>query len=292
MLLAISIVAVWGSTFASSKMVLEGGMSPMGILFFRFLGAWAILLACFRDRFFPHSWAHEFRMVLLGILGGSLYYFLQNTALLYSQSTNVSFLLSLCPLFTILLAHWILKDKNVTPLTWVGIVVAMGGVSLVITGGDFHLQAFPRGDTLAMAAAFSWAVYTILLRPVASCYTITFLSRKVFFYGWLTALPLEMATTFRGDCVALVSSSTVWLNMLFLTLFASVFCYWAWNKLIRTVGPAVLAPFLYLDAFFATIFSFLFLDEKMTIPLFCGLLLILGGVIIAGSRHPKPVDVK
>ena len=77
------------------------------------------------------------------------------------------------------------------------------------------------------------------------------------------------------------SQPEVALSILYLTILASIFCYLAFNAIIRKLGPVRAASFLYLDPVFSTIFSFIFMDEIMTPTLASGLALILCGVIIA-----------
>ena len=252
-ILAVSITAVWGSTFAATKILMNGGMSPMGIFTIRFLMAWVVMLLLFHRRLWAQSLADELKLMLAGVLGGSLYYWLQNWALALSQTTNVSFLLSFCPLITILLAVAFFKDQRITRRHLVGLAIAIVGTALVIFSGQKELHIAPAGDILALAAATTWGFYTQLIRPMTGRYEGTFMARKVFFYGTRTSLPIF----FTGP----------W--------------HLAFNAIIRKLGPVRAASFMYLDPVFSTIFSFIFMDEIMTPTLASGLALILCGVIIA-----------
>ena len=281
--LAVLIVAVWGSTFSATKVLILGGMSPMGIFFFRFLWAYFILLVISWKKILANTWTDELKFAVTGILGGSLYYFLQNTALSISQTTNVSFLLSFCPLITILLSVLFFKDQHISRNACLGLLTAICGVAFVIFNGRFELHISPLGDILALLAATSWAVYSQIIRPLTGRYSVKMMSRKVFFYGWITALPLFFSGPYKSD-VLLLMKPEVTLNLLYLTLFASVYCYMGWNVIIQKLGPVRSASFLYLDPFFSMIFSFLFMKEVMTPSLAIGLVLILLGVFLAQNR--------
>jgi drug/metabolite transporter (DMT)-like permease len=283
--LAIIIVAVWGSTFSATKVLIIKGMSPMGIFFFRFLWAYFILLIFSGKKIFANSCADELKFAIAGILGGSLYYFLQNTALSISQTTNVSFLLSFCPLITIVLSLVLFKDQHISRHLGLGLLIAILGVALVIFNGRFELHISPLGDILALLAATSWAVYSQIIRPLTKQYTVHLISRKVFFYGWITALPLFFLGSYKTDIVLLMRPEVMF-NLLYLTLFASICCYLGWNVIIKRLGPVRSASFLYLDPFFSTVFSFLFLKEVMTLSLAMGLILIMLGVFVSQKHLP------
>ena len=282
-ILAVLIVAVWGSTFSATKILLIEGMSPMGIFFSRFVLGYLILLTVSRKKILANTVTDELKFLTIGILGGSLYYFLQNTALSMSQTTNVSFLLSFCPLITIVLSVIFFKDQQISRNFCFGLMVAICGVFFVLFNGHFELHISPMGDILALLAATSWAVYSQIIRPLTTRYSIRLMSRKVFFYGWVTALPLFLLGPYKSDIV-LMTKPEVMLNLLYMTLFASVFCYMGWNVIIQKLGPVRSASFLYLDPFFSTVFSFLFMKEVMTLSLAMGLVLILLGVLVAQNR--------
>ena len=100
-------VAIWGSTFVFTKMLLQNGLSPAQIFTLRFAIAYLLLLgfALSRHRFrlFSNSLTDELLMVLLGITGGSVYFLAENAAMLYTTATNTSLIVCSCPLFAMLL---------------------------------------------------------------------------------------------------------------------------------------------------------------------------------------------
>ncbi len=283
-ILAVMIVAVWGSTFSATKVLESSGVSTPGTFFFRFLGAWALLFALSFKKLWAKSLKDELLLALTGILGGTLYYWLQNTALTMSQTTNVSFLMSFCPLITIVLASLLFRDQKITRNILIGLAIALTGVGFVIFSGHHDLHLSPKGDALALLAAASWACYSLLLRPLAGKYPSLFISRKTFFYGWVTSALLFAKQGLTADALLLGSNIPILLNILYLTVFASVFCYWAWGRVISNLGPVRSASFLYLDPFFSTLFSILFMNEIMTWRLAVGLILIFTGVFIAQNK--------
>ena len=97
-LLALAVVAVWGVTFVCTKVLIGAGMHPVAIFFIRFLmayaGIWAYIGLTGGDKRLWFGWKDELVFLLLGITGGSFYFLAENTALAYTQATNVAFLRS------------------------------------------------------------------------------------------------------------------------------------------------------------------------------------------------------
>ena len=82
-LLAIFVITVWGVTFVSTKLLLEAGFNPASILFYRFALAYiGIWLVAHRLPLFAKSLKDELCFVLMGVFGGSMYFFTEN---LYTQ---------------------------------------------------------------------------------------------------------------------------------------------------------------------------------------------------------------
>ena len=161
-LLALAVVAVWGVTFVSTKVLIGAGMHPAAIFFIRFVlayaGIWLYILLSGGDRRLWYGWKDELVFLILGATGGSLYFLTENTALAYTQACNVAFLVCSAPLFTALFTLLYrrfgrgrfadsLEDIRIGwPLVG-GTVLALGGMALVVFDGA-RLQVSARGDLL------------------------------------------------------------------------------------------------------------------------------------------------
>jgi len=66
---------------------------------------------------------------------------------------------------------------------------------------------------LAMVAALSWAVYALVLKRLNHTYSTLFITRKSFFYGVVTALPV-LALTTEHTPLATLQQPAVWGNIL------------------------------------------------------------------------------
>ena len=170
-LVAFLVVVVWGTTFVFTKLLLLAGLTAAQIFVLRFIVAYLLLLVYTLSkrhfRLFASSWQHELLMVGLGITGGSLYFLTENSAMIYTTTTNTSLIVCLCPLFAALLVALFYRSQRLHGIQIVGTVIAAIGVIVVVLNGRFVLHLSPLGDTLAFGACLCWAFYSLLMNTVS-----------------------------------------------------------------------------------------------------------------------------
>ena len=285
-MVAFLVVVVWGTTFVFTKLLLLAGLTAAQIFVLRFIVAYLLLLVytLFRRHFrlFASSWQDELLMVALGITGGSLYFLTENSAMIYTTTTNTSLIVCLCPLFAALLIALFYRSQRLHGIQIVGTVIAAIGVIVVVLNGRFVLHLSPLGDTLAFGACLCWAFYSLLMIPAGQHYDTVFITRKVFFYGLLSMIPYfwihpdmpSFSLVLRFDILA---------NLLFLGCVASMVCYLAWNWVIKKLGAVVVTNYVYLNPVTTVLFAWLILSERITIYFLLGTLLILVGMYLCNS---------
>ena len=144
-LAALLTIAIWGTTFISTKVLLED-FRPVEILFIRFLmGYLALWIACPR-RLRGATRRQEGSFALAGLCGVCLYYLLENIALTYTMASNVGVIISVSPCFTALLTHFLMRGEDrLRPTFFEGFAVAMAGICLISFNGS-ALALDLRGD--------------------------------------------------------------------------------------------------------------------------------------------------
>lgn len=220
------------------------------------------------SRLFADTFADEMRMIAAGLTGGSVYFITENTALGMMQATNVAILISVTPLLATLVGMAVFRSERTKRPERVilGSVVAMVGVVVILwNGGDF--AAFnPCGTALTFSAALSWAVYSLFVKKLSQRYDNVFISRKVFGYGLLSMavwVPFFHPTSFRLEQLLV---PTVFFNILFLGLVASMLCFTLWNAVVRHLGMVRASNYINFNAVATFVAAFLILGEHV----FCG----------------------
>lgn len=277
-LAALAAVTTWGYSFVSSKVLLDHGLGPVQIYVLRFLLAYIIVLFFSHKRLFAHSFREEILMALCGITSGSLYFIAENTALNYTLATNVSLLTSLSPLITAIMVAMLYKSERLGFGTWVGSLLALAGVVCVVFNSNANFEVRPLGDLLSVAAAFSWAVYSLVLRKINAAYDVWFITRKTFFYGLITALPFMAFETTDTPLFTALRSGEVIGNLLFLGLGASTIGYLLWAFSVRRIGAIRANNYMYFQSIITMIVAAIVLGEKITLLGCTGIVLIIGGL--------------
>ena len=278
---AIFTILVWGSCFVLTKNLLGAGLTAIQIIPLR-MGLAYIALLIMRPRFMKLPLKDELMFVLIGITGGSFYFFLQNTALTYTYAANVSILVALSPILTVILAQLFSRSgEKLGKWVYIGAVVAIAGVVLVVLNGTLSFHLSPLGDLLALAAALMWAVYSILIKKYTEQYDNFVVTRRVFLWAFITAVPLMLLTDGMPSMAALFSAPKVWLSWIFLAVFGNAICFAIWNIAFKSLGVVITNNYLYASPFVTVFVGWLLLKEPISLMSVVGAVLITVGVIFA-----------
>ena len=280
-------VAVWGTTFVWTKLLIINGLSPAQIFTLRFIIAYVLLTGFSlwrgRHKWLSDNWRDELTMMALGLTGGSMYFLTENESLRFTTATNTSLIVCSCPLFAMLIIALFYKSERFSRLQALGSLLALIGMAAVVLNGHFVLHLSPLGDTLAFSACLSWALYTLLMKPVMGRYPAMFITRKVFFYGILTILPYYI---FVPDMPSLdvLMRPEVALNLLFLGSVASMLCYLTWSWCMKGLGAVVCTNWVYVNPITTIIAAWLILGEQITVYFLIGSALIIAGMYLSSKK--------
>ena len=295
-LLVVFSIFFWGITFVCTKHLLIY-FSAFEILFIRFVLAYLFLWVLYPRRLkLPAK--ENLLLALAGLTGVTLYQFTENLALNLTSASNVSIIVSICPVFTALTAQLFLKEKHFTLQFFVGTALALLGVVLVSFNGASHFNVSPKGDLLALTSAICWGFYSLFVTLInKKGYNIVVVTRKIFFYAIIWMLPLLVLGIFSSnpEGIAYVelshaanalrfSSLLNWILLCFLGILASGMCFVAWNKACIILGTVKISSGLYLIPVVTILFAAIFLKEKLTLMGSLGSLITITGLFIS-SRN-------
>ena len=282
-LVAFSTIFMWSLTFVSTKVLLEA-LSPIEILLFRFLlGFVALLIVHPKFKIFTNI-QDELLFMILGGSGVFLYFILENIALQYTQATNVGVIVSSAPIFTAILAVFILNDVKFQLRLLFGFLVAISGVCILIKGSAGPVAINFSGDLIALAGSLSFAVYSVLLQKVDSNrYHFIFVTQKTFIYGLFWMLLYVVIFEKSIDYSSLLEMRLL-SNMLFLGLIASGLCFVLWNYAIRLIGSVSTSNYIYLVPLITAISAIVVLDEQVTWNIIFGGTLVIFGLLLSQGK--------
>ena len=245
-LAALFTVTVWGATFVSTKVLIANSLTPAEIFLLRFAMAYVCILPFARGRMWAANLRDELLLAAAGLSGGSLYFLTENMALEYAPASNVSLIVCTAPVWTAVVMSLFYRGERMSRRQIAGSTLAFAGMVLVVLNGHFVLRLSPRGDMLALSAAMLWMVYSLVIKRLGGRYPAIFITRKVFFYGLVTILPVFAFRPFGADWEVL-SRPVVWGNLLFLGVVASMLCYVLWNAAMHHLGAVRTTNYIYFN---------------------------------------------
>lgn len=290
---ALFTVAVWGATFVSTKVLIAHSLTPAEIFLLRFALAYVCIWPLSKGRLRAYGWRDEALLAAAGVTGGSLYFLTENMALEYAPASNVSLIVCTAPVWTALLLSLAYRGERMTRRQIGGSALAFAGMVLVVLNGRFVLHLSPKGDLLALSAALLWMVYSLAVKRIGGRYPAVFITRKVFFYGLLTILPVFAFQPFSVGAEVLARPA-VWGNLLFLGVVASMLCYILWNAAMHRIGAVRTTNYIYFNPLVTIVTAALCIGERITAAALAGAALILCGMWRAerrpasGNKIPRP----
>ncbi len=276
-------IFVWGTTFISTKVLLEA-FTPLEILFFRFLIGYAALwLACPR-LLHTKNRTQEVLFAAAGLCGVTLYFLMENFALTYTLAANVSVIIAVAPFFTALFDWLFLKGEKPGPRFLAGFLTAIMGIALISFQKSSGMKLNPKGDFLALAAAMTWAAYSVITRKIGEYgHGTVETTRRIFFYGLLFMIPALAVLPFHTGLYRLADTKNLF-NILFLGLGASALCFATWNFAVKELGTVKTSVYIYAVPVITVVSSMLLLRERISFQSVCGIVLTLAGLMVSESR--------
>lgn len=284
-LVALFTVFLWGLTFVSTKILLES-FTAAEILFLRFTLGYLALCLIPSPRIPLISFKREAIYAAAGLSGVTLYFLLENVALIHTYVANVGVIVATAPFFTALLAWLSLDASRPTLNFYVGFILALSGIILLSHSGQ-SIQFKLSGDLLALLAAIAWAIYSVLIRKASTYgYPSLSITRRVFFYGLAFMLPLLFSDNFQISVADLFQPINIF-NLLFLGLGASALCFATWTFSLKTLGAARASVYIYLVPLIAILSSKIILNEKAGLYALSGAFLTIAGLLISEHDFQK-----
>lgn len=284
-------IVIWGTTFISTKVLLQS-FAPVEILFIRFAIGYAALWCVAPHRLAVRQRRQEWYFAAAGLCGVTLYYLFENIALTYTLASNVGVIISIAPFFTAIFSWLFLHGSRPGARFLTGFALALAGIALISFGGTSSLQLNPLGDLLAVVAAMTWAAYATLSKKISEFgYQTIQTTRRIFFYGLVFMVPVLFAAGFSVEprLFAELKNSA---NLLFLGLGASALCFVTWNFAVRVLGSVKTSVYIYMVPVITTVTSAVILRETLTAPILCGIVLTLAGLFLSENRSAQKKQVE
>lgn len=279
---AIVTCLIWGTTFVSTKVLLQD-FGPVDLLFLRFLLGY-FTLWLMRPKKLRTEKGQEIIFVGAGLCGVCLYYLFENIALTYTQASNVSVIVSTAPLFVTIMAHFFLKEEKLQKYFFFGFVCAIAGIILLSFGGGENVSINLIGDLLCVAGSFVWGAYSILIKKISGFgYNVIQTTRRVFFYGLMFMIPILIGSGAKFHSSAYTKPLNL-ANLLYLGIGACAVCFVTWNYAVKMLGAIKTSAYIYAIPVITIVVSVIILHEKVTPFMLGGTALTVLGLVISEKK--------
>ena len=264
--------SIWGGMYVVSKIVLEV-IPPLTLLSLRLILGAIVLgsIALFQRKssFTKQNMRDSF---LVGIVGYGISLGFQFVGTKLSTASNGALVTSATPAFVLLFAPYLLGEKT-TLRRVISLVISSLGVLAVIDPRTADLSsALFVGNLSLLAAALTWALYSVLVRKISLSADLLTSSTIMLIAGIPSSLLFGFFEINNQEIGEITPGIIA--GILFLGIISTALAMFLWNYAFSKLPAATASLTFFAQPVVGTLLAWLLLNEKVT-PLF-----ILGGVMI------------
>ncbi|HVN15813.1 MAG TPA: DMT family transporter [Anaerolineales bacterium] len=283
LLAGLTAAAIWGGMYVVSKVVLEV-IPPFSLLTTRLvLGILSLgVVILFRART-SMTRKQFWQIFLVGFVGYGVSLGFQFIGTKLSTASNGSLVTSATPAFILLFAPFLLGEKTKLCGMIALIISTLGVVAVIDPRTAELLPSLFWGNLSLLAAALTWALYSVLVRKVTQTADVI-TSTAIMLAGGLPTGIIFSAWEIQTQGIGTITPGIIG-GILFLGIISTAVAMFLWNYAFAELPAAVASLTFFAQPVVGTILGAVFLGEKIT-PLFLfGGLLIGIGLVIASTQN-------
>ena len=271
--------SIWGGMYVVSKVILDV-VPPFTLLTARLvLGVLTLLPFVIRKQGIHFTRTQWGQVLGVGLIGYGISLSFQFIGTKLSTAANGSLVTSATPAFVLMFAAWILGER-VTRLRLAALGLATIGGVIVIDPRNAHLSpSLFWGNLSLVAAALTWALYSVLVRKVTRGLAVLPVSLVCFLGGMLLITPvtgIELNLTELGPITPWVI-----LGILYLGVISTGLAMYLWNLAFARLEAGVASLTFFAQPVVGAGLGALLLGEQLSGMFFAGGLLIAAGLFLA-----------
>ncbi len=275
--------AIWSSSFMWIKIAVQE-VGPITLVAFRVLfgllfGVVVIVVQRVSLRRSLKEWTP---LLLLGVTNVAIPFFLISWGEQSIDSAVAAILDATVPLFTILIAHYLLHDDKMTVPKVVGLLIGFAGVVILMSKDIGASFGSVLGQLAVVLACVFYAGSSVFARkttedtPGILRSAGPLLSATVIM--WLTTFLIERP-------VKIPHLGITWIALLFLGIFGSGLAFVLSYYLLHEIGPTRTSMVTYLFPIGGVILGVIFLNEKLSWQLLAGTILVIASLAVVNWKQ-------
>ena len=276
--------AIWSSSFMWIKIAVQE-VGPITLVAYRALFglSFGIVVILIQRVKLPRTFRDWLPLFVVGITNIAIPFFLISWGELHIDSAVASILDATVPLFTILIAHFMLQDDKITLPKVLGLVVGFTGIIILMSKDVGASASSLLGQVAVIVASIFYAISAIYIRkttvdtpailrsagPLVSASAVM----------WLGAFVFESP-------VQVPQLGITWVALLFLGMLGSGLAFLMSFYLVHEIGPTRTTMVTYLFPLGGVLLGVTFLHEQITWQVLAGAVVIISSLAIA-NWEPK-----
>ncbi len=237
----------------------------------------------------PRTWREWSPLFVVGLTNIAIPFFLISWGELHIDSAVASILDATVPLFTILIAHFMLQDDKITLPKMLGLVTGFMGIIILMSKDIGASSSSLLGQVAVIVASVFYAISAIYIRKVTvdtpgilrSAGPLISASAVM----WLGAFVFESP-------VQVPQLGITWLALLFMGVLGSGLAFMMAFYLIHEIGPTRMSMVTYLFPLGGVILGVTFLREQLTWQIIAGAVIIISSLVIANWEPRNKLNVE
>ena len=252
--------------------------------FYRLLIPTAVMLPTW---FFDRSPRVKLKTLLIIAVGGIFFALdlaFYNTSILKTSAANATLLGNNTPIFVGLFAWLIFRQKPVLAF-WLGLLLALGGVGVIVSADLSRHVTLGSGDAMAVAAAACFAVYLMATERVRTTTSTTAFLRMAMISSTIFLLLVNLALRVP---LTIPPGRSLW-ALLGLGLISQLGGYLALTYALGHLPATVTSVTLLSQGPLTAVMAAILLGEPLSIAQILGGTLVLVGIFLA-NRKSRPAE--
>ncbi|MDK2771605.1 MAG: DMT family transporter [Flavobacterium sp.] len=282
------VALIYGATFTIAKDVMPTYVQPFGLILIRVLGActlfWIVSIFLTKEKVQKKDFPRIMAAAFFGVAFNQLTFF---KGLSYTSPISGAVLMVTAPILVLILSSILLKERLEIKKI-LGILIGLTGASVLILYGK-SIENAPNanwGNFLVFINASSYAVYLILVKPIAAKYSPLTFIKWIYTFGFIYVLPFGFSEFSLIEWQEI--PTTIYFEMGYLVVFTTFLAYLINLSAIRILKPTTLSVFIYLQPLFASIIAIsLGKDSLNEIKIISALLIFVGVYLV--TKKPKTI---
>lgn len=282
----ISLVTIfWGLSFISIKVVISV-LNPMSLAAMQFIVA-SIIMTFIHKKTVGKTVVEKSDYIAFlstGLLGITMYYYLQNNAILYMSTSSASMIVASAPIITLIADVGVyklaIKAKHI-----ISVMLSFAGVYLIVMQGGRSGDSM-KGYIMMGAAIIVWVIYLVLSKSLQERYNTLSVTYYQILIGTFFLIPFLL----KEGIPLSNMTPMIWTNVMYLGVCCSALGFYLYLLSQEKLGLTVTSMFLNLIPVVTVVSGFLILEENLSAYQLAGGSLVIMSVCIINLNLKKKTN--